>query len=168
MTEAATKTQVLLARLTVVLVVGLIVAGLYRYGVSAKDLQRIWQNILARPGGPMTFRFILQPGMAAIAALHDGIKDARRGRSPYFWTLVTDEADRDERLWEGLISTARIVLLALVMDAMYQVIVLDTFYPVEAVIIALALAFLPYTILRGPTARVAQRWAGNATADKIR
>ncbi len=36
----------------------------------------------------MTFRFILQPVMAAIAALHDGIKDARLGRSPYFWTVA--------------------------------------------------------------------------------
>jgi hypothetical protein len=57
--------------LTVVLLVGLIIAGLIRYGVSAKELQRIGQNILARPGGPMAFRFILQPAMAAIAALLD-------------------------------------------------------------------------------------------------
>ena len=30
----------------------------------------------------MTFRFFLQPAMAAIAALHDGIKDA--GNGPVF------------------------------------------------------------------------------------
>ena len=40
----------------------------------------------------MTFRFILQPVMAAVAALHDGIKDARLGRSPYFWTVAAQRA----------------------------------------------------------------------------
>jgi hypothetical protein len=35
--------------------------------------------------------------------------------------------------------------------------VLKTFYPGEAVIVAIALAFFPYLLLRGPIARVA-RW----------
>jgi hypothetical protein len=168
MTETASRTQILLARLVIVLVVGLIIAGLAWYGVSAREFQRIWQNIVARPGGPMTFRFILQPAMAAIAALRDGVKDARTGRSPYFRTLLTNEAKRDERLWEGMIATAQIILLGLVMDSIYQYIVLKTFYPVEAVIVALGLAFLPYVILRGPIARVARWWDIKTAADKRR
>ena len=167
MTAPPSKTQVLLARLTVVLLVALIVIGLARYGVSVKEIQRIWQNIVTRPGGPMTFRFILQPAMAALAALHDGIKDARTARSPYFWTLLTSRTDRRDRLYEGLISTARIILLGLVMDAIYQVIVLKTFYPVESVIVALTLAFVPYLILRGPIARIARWRRGDLPADKI-
>ena len=39
----------------------------------------------------MTFRFILQPIMATIAALYDGIKDARTGRSPYLWTILSSQ-----------------------------------------------------------------------------
>ena len=35
----------------------------------------------------MSFRFILQPLMAAIAAFHDGAKDARLGREPYLTRL---------------------------------------------------------------------------------
>ena len=38
----------------------------------------------------MAFRFILQPVMAAIFAIRDGMKDARAGRSPYFWTVLHD------------------------------------------------------------------------------
>jgi hypothetical protein len=166
MTTPASKTQVLLARLTVVLLVALIVIGLARYGVSVKELQRIWQDIVARPGGTMTFRFILQPAMAVLAALHDGIKDAQTGRSPYFWTLLTSRVNRRDRLYEGLIATVRIILLGLVMDAIYQVIVLKTFYPVESVIVALALAFVPYLILRGPIARIARWRRGDVPADK--
>ncbi len=44
------------------------------------------------------------------------------------------------------------------MDAIYQYKVFKTFYPDEAVIIALALAVVPYFILRGPIARIARRW----------
>jgi hypothetical protein len=46
-----------------------------------QSLDRLWKDILARPGGAMTLRFIPQPAMAAIAALRDGINDARREQS---------------------------------------------------------------------------------------
>jgi hypothetical protein len=49
------------------------------------------------------------------------------------------------------------------MDAIYQWIVLKTFYPGEAVIVAIALAFFPYLLLRGPIARVA-RWRLDAAS----
>jgi hypothetical protein len=108
------------------------------------------------------------PELDSAPALITPVKDARTRRSPYFWTLVTNEAKREERLWEGLISTARIILLGLAMDTIYQFVVLKTFYPVEAVIVALALAFLPYVILRGPIARAALWWISHAAADKGR
>jgi hypothetical protein len=161
MTEPTSKKQILLARLVVALVIALIVLDVIWYGVSVEVFQRQWQNIRERPGGPMTFRFILQPIMAAIAALHDGIRDARTGRSPYFWTILTSRSDRVDRLHEGLISTARIILLGLAMDSIYQLTVLGTFYPGEAVIVGLLLGFLPYLILRGPVARIARRWRGD-------
>jgi hypothetical protein len=44
------------------------------------------------------------------------------------------------------------------MDAIYQLIVLKRFYPVEALIIALLLAFVPYLLIRRPAARIARRW----------
>ena len=80
----------------------------------------------------MTFRFILQPAMAAIAAWRDGVSDARLGRRPYLWALlrgVRGPEGRSGRLWEGIISTARILILGIVMDAIYQWLVLKTFYP---------------------------------------
>ena len=155
--EQATKAQVLLARLALALIIALIALGLIWYGFSAEVHQRIWRDLSDRAGGPMTFRFVLQPAMAALAALHDGIKDARTGRAPYLWTVLTDPAARRDRLREGLIATARIILLGLGMDAVYQLTVLDTFYPGEAVIVAILLAFIPYLLLRGSVARIARR-----------
>jgi hypothetical protein len=160
MTEHPSKTQILLARLVVVLMVAGVAVGVALYGLSMPVFERIWQNILARPGGPMTFRFILQPVMATIAALRDGRADARSGRAPYLWTILTDPARRGGRLYEGLIATARVLLLGLVMDLIYQFTVFDTFHPAEAVIIAILLAFVPYLVVRGLVARIARRWAG--------
>jgi len=168
MTETASKSQLLTARLVVVLVIAFIVIGAIWYGFSPEVRQRVWQNLLDRPTGPMTFRFILQPCMAAIAAWRDGVNDAKLGRAPYFWTVLTNPLERGGRLREGLFSTARVILLGLCMDAIYQAIVLKTFYPGEAVIVALALAFLPYLLLRGPIARIARRWRHEGAADEIR
>jgi len=168
MSDNASKTQILLAWLAGLLVFAFIIMGAAWHGVSVAAFQRLWQDILDRPGGPIAFRFILQPIMAAIAALHDGLKDARSGRSVFFWTVLSNSEKRGGRLREGLISTARIILLGLVMDTIYQVIVLKTFYPAEAAIIAVALAFVPYLLLRGPIARLARRRIDDTPAGSAR
>jgi hypothetical protein len=167
-TETVSKTKILLAQLAVALMIAFVVLGVAWYGFSSEVRERIWQNLLDRPGGPMAFRFILQPIMATIAALYDGIKDARTGRSPYLWAILTNPAERGDRLREGLISTARVILLSLCMDVIYQFIEFKTFHPAEAVIIALLLAFVPYLLLRGPCARIARWWYGAAPASEIR
>lgn len=167
-TETASKNQIILAQLVVALMIAFVALGVVWYGISAEVRERIWQNMLDRPGGPMTFRFILQPIMATIAALFDGVKDARAGRSPYLWTIFSNPDKRGSRLREGLISTARIILLGLCMDLIYQFIEFKTFHPGEAVITALLLAFVPYLLLRGPCARIARWWRGDTSAIEIR
>ena len=57
---------------------------------------------------------------------------------------------------EGLNATARIILLGLAMDVIYQLLVLKTFYPNEALVVALLLAFVPYVIIRGLVLRIAR------------
>ncbi len=146
--------------------IAFIVLGAVWYGFSAEVRERVWRQLAERPGGPMTFRFILQPCMAALAAFRDGVQDARAGRKAYGWTLLTDASERGGRLAEGLISTARVLILGLVMDTAYQFVVLKSFYPGEAVIVALVLAFLPYVLLRGPIDRIARLWLGPPTPGK--
>jgi hypothetical protein len=158
------KSKLFLARLVVVLMVAFVVVGLALYGFSAEVRARIWQNLLERASGPMTFRFILQPIMATIVAFLDGVKDARMGRAPFMETVLTNPAKRAARLQEAVIATARIILLGLVMDAIYQFIEFKTFHPAEAVIIALLFAFVPYVALRGIVSRGARWWLGRQSA----
>ena len=160
MTETHMRDLGHLAQLVVALAVGLVIAELLWHGFTLATIERLWRNLVQRPSGPMAFRFALQPSMAAIAAIKDGIVDARTGRSPYFLTVMRNPDERIARLREGLEATARIILLGIAMDVVYQLLVLDTFYPLEALIVALLLAFVPYFILRGPVSRLARSWRG--------
>ena len=164
MTKTPSRTQIVLARVVVALSMAFVILGLVMYGLSGEVLTRVWQNMLDRPGGPFVFRFVLQPIMATMAALRDGIHDARTGRAPFLWTVLTDPAQRRSRLDEALIATSRIVLLGLAMDMVYQFIEFETFHPAEAVIVALLLAVVPYLVLRGLFTRIARRWVGNKSA----
>jgi len=120
-------------------------------------LTRFFTNLAYRVGGPMTFRLILQPTMAILLALRAGMKDAREGRPPYFWTILTDPARRAGLIREGWKSVARVFVLAVIMEVIYQWIVLRWFYPGEAVTVAVLLAVVPYVLLRGPINRLARR-----------
>jgi hypothetical protein len=157
----------LLAKLVVALIIVLIVAGVVRHGVTIGTFERIWQDLVEPLDAPMGVRLILQPLTAALVAIRDGLKDARTGRSPYFWTVLRDPRRRVKRLNEGLNSTARIILLAVTMDTIYQVIVLKWFYPTEAVGVAVLLAFVPYLVIRGPAARLARQRLGRAPSRQI-
>src|SRR5215216_2374887 len=114
-------------------------------------------NISDRVGGPMTFRVILQPLMAALLATRAGWKDAQTGRPPYFWTILTDPGQRKDLLHEGWKSVARVFVLAIVMDVIYQLIVLQWIYPLELILIAILLAVVPYLLIRGPVNRIVSR-----------
>ena len=130
-------------------------------------LTRFWEQLIAQPSGPLAFRLILQPIMAAILAILDGLKDARAGRPLYTWTLLTDPVHRASYLREGLKRVCRVIVFALVMDAIYQFLVLRWFYLGEALVTAFVLAVLPYILIRGPAARLARRWhRRGATYDK--
>ena len=50
---------------------------------------RLWDDLTGRIGGPMSFRLLLQPMMALIFAIREGLKDAREGRPAYFYSLFS-------------------------------------------------------------------------------
>ena len=136
----------------------LLVFGVSWYGLSLDVHRRFWMDIADRIHGPMTFRFYLQPAMALIAAIPDGIRDARLGHKSFFWSAWWNSNASQGRLREGLISTARVVLLGLSMDAIYQFKVFHRFYPVEALMMAILLAVIPYFIFRWLTEHAARWW----------
>jgi predicted small integral membrane protein len=160
--HAAPRGPRIMAWLVVLVCAVLIVLGLSWYGFSLEVHNRMWRDMAERTGGPMSFRFFLQPAMAAIAAFHDGLKDARAHRTPFLRGVLREPAERGDRLRESLLATARILLLGIGMDAVYQWRVMDAFYPGEALLVALLLAFVPYLLLRGPVDLIARRFLNQA------
>jgi hypothetical protein len=119
---------------------------------------RLLENLAGRIGGPMTFRLILQPGVATFFAIRGGIRDAREGREPHGWAILTNSATRKELLRESWQDVAKVFLVAVIIDFVYQVMELRWFYPEEALIVATCLALLPYLVFRGPVNRIARHW----------
>jgi len=154
----------LFAKLVIVAAIVLLVGGLTWHGVN---LPRFWHDLVDRSTGPMKFRLIMQPSMAAIFGIRDGLKYARAGRSPYLTMMVLrDPREHVGRLIEGLNvglnATARIIALAFLLDAIYQLVVLRTLYPFEALVVALLLAYLPYLITRLLVVRLRLRMSTHA------
>jgi hypothetical protein len=120
-------------------------------------LGRFWYHLVDRVGGPLTFRIVLQPLMAAWLGLRAGLRDAREGRPAYLWGVTSDPAKRRELLKDGLRDVARVYVLAAVVDGVYQYLVFRWIYPVESIVVAFTLALIPYVLIRGPVNRLARR-----------
>src|SRR4029453_2588569 len=97
--------------------------------------------------GPLSFRLILQPAMAAFFAIRAGWRDGLAGRPGYFWAILGSTAHRRELMPEGWKDIAKVLVMALVVDAIYQAIALRWFYPVESIDVAITLAIVPYLLI---------------------
>lgn len=161
---APTPVQRAMTWLVAALAVILLGWGALQYGWSPAIHERFWSDIADRIHGPMTFRYMLQPAMALLAAVPDGIRDARLGHKAFFWSALWDPQAPKGRLREGLVSIARVALLGISMDVIYQFKVFDRFYPAEALMMALLLAVIPYFALRWLTELIARRWFPTAAS----
>jgi hypothetical protein len=120
-------------------------------------LSRTIEQLLGRSSGPLHFRFVIQPVVATVIAVKAGLRDAREGRTPFLWTLATDASARKGLIRSGWKDIGRMFTLALLMDTAYQLFVLREFHPLQSLIVAIAVAVVPYTLVRGIVTRVARR-----------
>ena len=121
-------------------------------------MDEIWarfaENMMDRVSGPMKFRLLLQPVMACFFAFRAGIQDARTGKPPYFWALWNDPAHRVDMMRDGWKSVGKVFLLAIILDVIYQIMVLKFVYVGEALAVALLLAIVPYLFVRAIVNRI--------------
>jgi hypothetical protein len=95
--------------------------------------------------------------MAIIFAVRAGLKDAKEGKVPYNWALISDPDHRRALLRSGWKSVGKVFVIAILIDLVYQWIVFRRFYPFEALLVAVILAFIPYLLIRGPLTRIVRR-----------
>ena len=124
---------------------------------------RGWENLVGRFGGPMSFRFLIQPAVAIVFAVRAGLRDAREGRPPFLWKLLTNRDHRRELLRQGWKDVGTVFIVAIVLDAIYQVIVHSGIFTLELLFAATVLALVPYAVARGLVTRLATWYGRSAT-----
>lgn len=131
-----------------------------------QDSVRTLQHFVGRLDGPLHFRFIFQPLMAALLAARDGWEDARAGREPF--RVLTDPTQRRQVVLSSWKSVGKVFFIALILDFAYQLKVFHWFYVRQALLVALFLAILPYALLRGPVNWLTRAWIrhSNGRIDK--
>lgn len=121
-------------------------------------LSRLWDDLVGRVWSPMSFRFILQPTMAILFGIKDGLRFAREGRSFLLWGGPEDPVERRAQFLATWRSIGKVFVLAMVLDVLYQLIVLHWVYPLETLIVALVLAIVPYLSVRGLVNAAMRAW----------
>jgi hypothetical protein len=121
-------------------------------------LSRGAEQLFGRSLGPLNFRLVVMPTIVTIIAIRAGLKDAREGQPVFLWEIFTNPSERRRLLRSGWKDVGRIIIVALVLDTVYQLIALRAFYVVQALIVALLCAVVPYVFFRGPTTRLARRF----------
>ena len=117
---------------------------------------RGWDNVLARPSGPLNLRFLVQPTIAGLLALRAGFQDAREGRQGYLWAMLTRPERRSQLVHDGWRGARTPFLIAIALDGVYQLMTVRFIYPLELLFTATLLALVPYALLRGPFNRLAR------------
>ena len=120
-------------------------------------INRALAQMIDRTAGPFHLRFILQPMVATVLAIRAGLKDAKASRPAYLWTLFSQSAERRILVEDGWKDIGRVFAIAFVVDAIYQCIVFQWFYPVQSLIVAFGLSIVPYVLIRGPVTRIARQ-----------
>jgi hypothetical protein len=113
------------------------------------------EDIPKRLAGPGRFRFILQPSVAVVLGIRSGLADARAGRPPYLYGIVFDKAKRQELMRSGFEAVVNVLLMGILLDSIFQWMILGASYPGPALIVGPVLIATPYGIARALSNRFA-------------
>jgi hypothetical protein len=121
-------------------------------------LARGWANLVGRLSGPMSFRILMQPAMAIFFAIHAGVKDAQHNNPTFLGCAISNPASWRARIRLSWKDVGTVFLVALILDAIYQIVTHSGVYLLELLITATALALAPYMVARDLVARIARRF----------
>ena len=154
------RTTIILAGLTL-LVLLLSVPGSLRDAFNRGGIylfsQAFFEDIPKRLVGPGRFRFVLQPLMAVILGVLSGLADARAGRPPYLWGILFHRHLRGELMKTGFSTIVNLILMGVLLDVVFQRIILGVAHPGPALMIGPILIVTPYAIARALSNRLARR-----------
>jgi hypothetical protein len=106
------------------------------------------EDLPKRLTGHGRFRFVLQPLVASILGIRNGIADARAGRPRYILGLAIDREHRRELAREALRTIVNLLLMGILLDSAFQWMILGLSYPGPALVVGPVLITTPYAIAR--------------------
>jgi hypothetical protein len=124
--------------------------GIYLFSRAFLD------DLPKRLTGPGRFRFVLQPLLATLLGIRSGMADARAGRPPYLLGLATDRQRRGELARDGLGTVANLLLMGILLDSVFQWVILGASYPGPALVVGPVLIAAPYAVARALSNRAAR------------
>jgi hypothetical protein len=153
------KTTLILAGVTTLVLVLSAPASLrdaYQRGGFYLFSRDFVEDIPKRLAGPGRFRFILQPLVAVILGIRNGLADARAGRPTYLYGLLFHRELRSELVKTGFATVANLLLMGILMDSVCQWLILGTSYPGAALVVGPVLIVGPYGVARALSNRIAR------------
>jgi hypothetical protein len=124
--------------------------GLYLFS------REFFEDIPKRLAGPGRFRFIFQPLLATILGIRSGLADARAGLPPYLWGVLFRRGLRSQLLKSGFATVVNLLLMGVLLDSVFQWIILGASYPGAALVVGPVLIMAPYSVARALSNRFAR------------
>ena len=112
------------------------------------------EDIPKRLAGPGRFRFILQPLFAILLGIRSGLADARAGRPPYLRGMLFHRDLRGELVKSGWATVVNLVLMGILLDSVFQWLILGASYPGAALVVGPVLIMAPYSVARALSNRL--------------
>jgi hypothetical protein len=124
--------------------------------------------MLARLSGAGRIRFLLQPTVATLLGLRDGVKDARIGLPPFLWALAFHGEHRRELLRGAFASVRELVAVAILLNIFSQFLIFREIHPGAAILLGPVLIGTPYALSRALSGRIARSKSFHAASTHVR
>jgi hypothetical protein len=115
-----------------------------------------FEDIPKRLTGPGRFRFVMQPAVAILLGIRGGLADANAGRQPYLFGLLYHGYHRRELLQSGFEAVVNLLLMGILLDAIFQWIILGISHPGAALVVGPVWIAAPYALARALSNRAAR------------
>jgi hypothetical protein len=137
-----------------ILIVALLVAipGALRRLVTTGDFylftRHFFEDMFARLSGPGRLRFIVQPTVAVLLGVRDGMREVRAGGLPFLRGFSFQKKGRQESLRSTFESIRELVSMAILLDLISQFLIFHRVHPAAALLLGPVLIAAPYTMSR--------------------
>jgi hypothetical protein len=107
-----------------------------------ETLTRGWENLSGRLGGPMSFRLLMQPAVAIFFAVRAGVRDARENKPTFLGCALSNPSSWRARMRLSWKDVGAVFIIAVILDAVYQVLMHSGIFALELLITATLLALV--------------------------